>query len=350
MNLTNAESVPSPGLLVDPDAVRRNIAKMIEIAGDVSRLRPHVKTHKISEVVRLQIDAGIEQFKAATLAEVQVCAEAGAKDVLLAYQPVGPNVDRLAKLVARFPETRFSAICDCSNVVSQISDRLKGPFPLFIDIDCGMHRTGIPFGPEMEALRDQIVADPNLEFAGLHVYDGHVHDSDLQARKRVTGEIIATVLQQTAPTVIGGGSPTFGIWAQETDFQCSPGTTVFWDAGYSRAFPDLDFEIAAALLTRVISKPRANQLCLDLGHKSVAAENPLERRVFFDALPDAKPVMQSEEHLVIETAKSGEFSVGDWLIGVSQHVCPTVALHSKAHLIENGEPTGETWAVTARDR
>ena len=101
--------------------------------------------------------------------------------------------------------------------------------------------------------------------------------------------------------MIAGGSPTFGLWAKESGWDCSPGTSLFWDQGYSDSFPELPFEIAAVLLTRVISKPGKNYVCLDLGHKSVAGENPIENRVRLLNFPDeAKPVGQSEEHLVME--------------------------------------------------
>src|SRR5690606_20713733 len=103
---------------------------------------------------------------------------------------------------------------------------------------------------------------------------------------------------------------------------CSPGTCVFWDAGYAVHLPDLQFEQAAWLLTRIISKPGANRLCLDLGHKSVAAENPIENRVRFPEIPRARFISQSEEHLVIETDEATQWKVGDTILGIPWHICP----------------------------
>ena len=150
-------------------------------------------------------------------------------------------------------------------------------------------------------------------------------------------------------TIVVGGSPTFGLFAQMDNWQCSPGTTLFWDAGYGHAFPDLEFDVAAMLLTRVISKP-AGRLCLDLGHKSVAAEKPIGNRAWFPDLPEAKPFLQSEEHFVLDAPNAGDFAVGDALLAVPWHVCPTVALHSHAYLVRDGRVTGETWQVAARNR
>jgi len=157
------------------------------------------------------------------------------------------------------------------------------------------------------------------------------------------------------PRVVAGGSPTFALHAQvsassATPWECSPGTTFLWDAGYGQNFPDLGFEPAAGLLTRVISKPGDRRLCVDLGHKAVSAENPIERRVRFPALPDGRFLSQSEEHLVLESPQAADFSVGDTLIGIPWHICPTVALHDHAHLFRNGSTTGETWKIAARHR
>lgn len=360
--VADLESIPSPGLLVDRDRISRNIGKMIEFvgAGHTQRLRPHVKTHKMPEVVRMQLRAGIEKFKAATLAEAEMAAAAGADDVLLAYQPVGPNLQRLAKAVATYPETSFAVIADDPAAVRRIAEQIGDaaqPLRVLIDIDCGMHRTGVEFGPRFDELRDAIDSLQGVSLAGLHVYDGHLHDSSLQQRSRQVAEIVDHVRRQLARhsdasrwMVVGGGSPTFALWAQQTDWECSPGTSLLWDVGYARSFGDLEFEVAAALLARVISKPGRNSLCLDLGHKAVAAENPIDRRVWFPALPDARLRVQSEEHLVLETEQAGEFAVGDMLCALPQHICPTVALHHTAYLVRNGRATGETWQVTARDR
>ena len=112
--------------------------------------------------------------------------------------------------------------------------------------------------------------------------------------------------------------------------------------------PDLDFIIAAVLLTRVVSKPTSDRLCLDLGHKAVASEMP-HPRVIFPDLPDAIPVAHNEEHLVIQTPSAAKFIVGDVVYGFPWHICPTVALHSEVWVAQNGTAT-TTWHVAARAR
>jgi D-serine deaminase-like pyridoxal phosphate-dependent protein len=110
----------------------------------------------------------------------------------------------------------------------------------------------------------------------------------------------------------------------------------------------MDFLNAALVLTRVVSKPGGNRLCLDLGHKAIASENPHPRAVFLN-LPDAQAVSHSEEHLVIESERARQIELGACLYGVPWHVCPTVALHSEAVIVRGGRAR-ERWGVVARSR
>ena len=104
--VANVHEVPSPSLLVYPGRVEENVRRMIAIAGGVERLRPHMKTHKMAEMIRLQLKHGITKFKCATIAEAEMTAASGAADVLLAYQPVGPNVTRMVQLARQYPKAR----------------------------------------------------------------------------------------------------------------------------------------------------------------------------------------------------------------------------------------------------
>lgn len=358
--LQGLEEIPSPGLLIDEEVVLANIERMVTMVGGpehVTRLRPHLKTHKIGEIVQMQVANGIRKFKAATLAEVAMAAEYGAADVLLAHQPVGPKIDRLADLRASCPSTTFSAVVDDITIVRSLASKLGSesePFALYIDVDCGMGRTGVPFGEILDRLRETIERTNGVKFAGLHVYDGHLGVSSPSERRDGWEKMVDSIEQHMETSgktnVVGGGSPTFGAWASHDCWECSPGTTLLWDIGYGRAFDDLPFGVAAAVITRVISKPGANRICLDLGHKAIAAERPLESRVFFPALPEAKAISHSEEHLVLEDSRASEYAVEDVLIGFPFHICPTVALHAEAHLVRQGSATQQKWRVIARDR
>jgi D-serine deaminase-like pyridoxal phosphate-dependent protein len=319
-----------------------------------------MKTHKMPEMIRLQVARGITKFKCATLAEVEITAENGATEALLAYQPVGPNVPRLLQLLKKFPDCRIATMVDDSgalHALAKASEATGQKLEVMLDIDCGQHRCGVEPGPGARALYEQIHATPNLTAGGLHVYDGHIHDSDPAVRARNCEAAFAPVMRfrdelkaagLPVARVVAGGTPTFPIHARRPDAECSPGTCVFWDASYGSKLVDLDFLVAATVLTRVISKPGGGRLCLDLGYKAVASESP-HPRVLFPRLPDAKAVTHSEEHLVVETAQAAEFKVGDALYGIPWHICPTVALHSTAVVVRQGVAESR-WSVRARER
>jgi D-serine deaminase-like pyridoxal phosphate-dependent protein len=279
---------------------------------------------------------------------------------MLAFPTVGPAIDRLMQLQQRFPGTRFSTIADNSDAVRALGAaalRAGLELDVWLDLDCGMHRTGIVPGDEAAAVYRLIVETNGLRPAGLHAYDGHIHEPDLAARTAQCEAGFASVLELRdrlngaglpVPNLVAGGTPTFPIHAVHVDREVSPGTTVLWDFGYGDSVPDLPFEPAAVLLTRVVSKPGGNRLCLDLGHKAVAAENP-PPRVRLLELPDAVAVMHSEEHLVIETPRAHEFAVGTTFHGIPRHVCPTVALHQEAWVVER-RAAQERWPINARAR
>lgn len=356
--VTNVGEIPSPAVLLIRSRIEENLRRMIAIAEDPARLRPHIKTHKIAALVTRQIELGITRFKCATIAEAELAASAGARDILLGYQPIGPDARRWVELHRAFPQVRWAALIDDAAALAQLVVLAGGtPLEFLVDLDIGQHRTGVlPGAPAMELART-LSKTPGIAFGGLHAYDGHLHQSDPKTRLAACREAFAPVdvLRDAlraqgiqVPRIVAGGTPTFPFHARRGDLECSPGTCVLWDAGYQAKLPDLDFLPAAVLLTRVVSRPGSNRLCLDLGHKAVASEMPHPRVVFLN-LPDATPVAHNEEHLVVETPNADRFPVGSVIYGIPWHVCPTMALHAEAWVVDGTQATGR-WSVAARAR
>ena len=356
----NIDLIDSPALLVYPDLARENIQKTIEIAGNPERLRPHVKTHKMTEIARMHLEMGISKFKCATISEAEMLGIEGAEDVLLAYQPIGPKILRLINLIKKFPKTKFSAIVDDEEIAQDISDAAAShdvQIDLLLDLNFGMSRTGIATDGSSEKLYQLIQDLPNVNPGGLHAYDGHIRDTDFALRKERSDagfeavEALKSRLEDIGlpvPQVIAGGSPTFGVHALRDDVFLSPGTYIFWDAGYGSIVPEYPFTPAALVMMRVLSKPEKDLLCLDLGHKAIASENP-HPRVKILGLEVEEFTGHSEEHLVLRSPQAKDFKVGDVLYGIPRHICPTVALHQEAVIIRNNEAV-EQWRVVARDR
>ncbi|MBK8903441.1 MAG: D-TA family PLP-dependent enzyme [Anaerolineaceae bacterium] len=359
---SNPDTIASPALLIYPERVQQNIEHLVALAGDVNRLRPHVKTHKLPQVVKMHQGYGIHKMKCATIAEAEMLASCGVADILLAYQPVGPAQQRLISLAQAYPDSQFGCLLDNEKTLHQLAGKLQGTavtLNIWLDIDNGNGRTGIQPGQTAENLAKQISDTPQLTFAGLHVYDGHLAHCAIADRIGQSNAAFAPVEQMMqrlandelpVANVVAGGSPTFPVHARRTAVDLSPGTYVLWDIGYATLCPELPFVPAAVLLCRVVSKPAVHRLCLDLGHKAVAAENPLDKRIRFLNAPEAVPISQNEEHLVIELTNAADFAVGDILYGVPWHICPTVALHQEVIAIgPDGAQIGR-WPVVARNR
>lgn len=359
-SLSNIDTIDSPALILYKERIAENISLAKKIVGDVQKLRPHVKTNKISEVSAMMLAAGITRFKCATIAEAEMLATLGAPDVLLAYQPVGPKLNRFISLVKAYPATQFSCLVDNMVAAARMSaEATKNGIilRLFIDVNVGMNRTGIDPEKAVE-LVSFIHHQSGITLTGLHGYDGHIRATDLASRKKEAdaafepvSTIAATIQQQlgVVPVLVMGGTPTFPQHAERRAVECSPGTFVFNDWGYKHSLPDEPFEYAAVLISRVISIIDAHTICTDLGHKSVAPENPLENRLRFLNAPDVTFKGQSEEHLVLGVNDANTFSIGDVLYAVPIHICPTVALYDSVWVAENNVVTNR-WNVIARNR
>lgn len=359
--LNDIHQIDTPALVVYKERVKSNIQLAVDLAGGVARLQPHVKTHKSLDATRMLMAEGINKFKCATIAEAEMLGLAGAKKVLLAYQPGGPKIARLIALIIKFRDTKFSCLVDNLDSIKAIAHAAEEAglmIGVYVDLNVGMNRTGIAPGEGAIALVEQIRNTQSLRFLGLHLYDGHLKNPEMEDREKACDEAfhhveeMANTIQEKGygfPEIIAGGSTTFPIHAARKQVICSPGTFIYWDKGYGTTLKEQNFKPAALVITRVISLPSANKICLDLGHKSIASENELYKRVYFLNAPDLQFVSQSEEHLVLAAAKDHHYKVGDVFYGIPYHICPTVALYERALVSESQHIVGE-WPIGARNR
>lgn len=361
--VADTRDVVTPAMLVFRDLVEENLRAMIRIARDVSRLRPHAKTHKMAEVTKLELSFGITRHKCATFAEAEMLADAGARDIFLAYNLVGANIARAVAFRRKFPDVSLAVTADHEQPIAALGAAMRAAglsIEVLLDIDSGQHRTGVPVGEHAVALYRRIAETPGLTPGGLHLYDGQNHQTPVEERtsavRRCWDPTVAMRDRLVrdgwpVPRIVAGGTGSFPIYAAIEDpaLELSPGTCVFHDAGYGQRFPDLRFTPAAMLLTRVISRPTPDRVTLDLGYKAVASDPPAGNRLIFPDIPDAKEVLQNEEHLVLETSAANRFQPGDEILAIPRHVCPTSALHKQVFVVSGGEIVAR-WNVVARDR
>jgi D-serine deaminase-like pyridoxal phosphate-dependent protein len=360
-SIKNIDEIDTPALIIYPERVEGNISTLKGMIDDVQRLRPHVKTHKTKEATLLMMQAGINKFKCATIAEAEMLAMVDAADVLLAYQPVGPKLERFVALIKKYPFTKFSCLVDnliSATGIAGVAKENNLAVTVYIDLNVGMNRTGIVPGDSAIKLYEYCAGAKGIQLAGLHVYDGHIRAPDIHQREMECDKAFEQVeaMRQklagkgfAAPVIIAGGSPTFPIHAKRKDIECSPGTFIYWDKGYQDLCAEQHFSLAALVVCRIISLPGETKLCLDLGHKSVSSENELQKRVYFLNAPGLKFLSHSEEHLVAEAGAGHSYKVGDVLYGLPFHICPTCALYERALIAENNEVAGE-WKIIARDK
>lgn len=352
----------SPALVVYLDRVRDNLRSVLAITGGPARWRPHVKTTKTPEIFAEIARAGVRHFKCATTRELDqllVSLEAeGIRggDVLVAYPLVGPALQDLDRIAARHPEARVSVLCEDASTASALPERIG----IFVDVNPGMHRTGLPLAERETIIAVAVAA--GARFRGIHFYDGHLHEDPAHRRTPAFAcydALLALVNQLVAAglpvsEIITSGTPTFRLAMEYPGFaaldatlhRVSPGTVVFHDQRSEAENPDLELSPAALLFTRVVSRPSADLVTCDAGAKSISADAG-DPAAFVLGRPDLIAQPPSEEHLPLRVTGGATPQRGDELLLVPRHVCTTVNLAEEILLVEGGQVVG-TARVTAR--
>ena len=290
-------------------------------------------------------------------------AEAGGGNVLLASQPVGPAVDALCSLARQRPEVTFGCLVDNAASLTHIEAACaphETALTLYVDLDVGMHRTGIAPGDAADKLYRSIHESGQLAAGGIHAYDGHIHDSAPAERRRSAARTrnLAQEMRQRliddgmqVPEIVLGGTPSFPCHAEawEPGITLSPGTYVYFDWGYARRYADLPFEMAAVVFGRVISVPVPGRFTVDIGSKAIAAD-PEQPRGLLLNIPQAEAGPQSEEHWVFTVPNEVTPAVGDPVYAWPWHICPTIEHYDTVAVISDDGSIEDWWAVNARGR
>lgn len=354
--------IDTPFVAVYEDRLQQNIEHLIEaVNGDVQKLRPHIKTHKIGEILELFKTYGIDKIKCATIAEAELAALHEISDILLAYQPVGNKKQRWISLIQQYPKSAFSTIVDnldSAKALDKIAETNDLKLTIYLDLNTGMNRTGISISENWEDLIEAILQLENIHLAGIHIYDGHLKGT-LEHRTAVASNAFFGITEKWKAIqqklnyelkIVAGGSNTFPFYASEKNIECSPGTFVFWDSNYKIHLPEQNFQPAFVIVGTVISKPTNSTFCIDIGYKAVASENPIDKRVVILNDENLIPTAHSEEHLIIENKGKNKYAIGDTIYAVPYHVCPTCALYDSVQVVNEAREICDQWQVTARSR
>jgi D-serine deaminase-like pyridoxal phosphate-dependent protein len=354
--------IDTPFLAVYEDRIRFNIERLItSVNGETQKLRPHIKTHKIGEILELFKIYNIKKVKCATIAEAELAAIHEIPDILLAYQPVGLKKERWISLLKKYSEINFSTIVDnfeSAKALNEIAGKNKLILNIYLDLNAGMNRTGISILDQWSNLANDIISLKNIHFAGIHIYDGHLKGSIEERKSEALNSfsIIKKELEKLQQKInydlkiIAGGSNTFSFYAVQENVECGPGTFVFWDANYQMNLPEQNFRTAAVVVGTIISKPTNTTFCIDIGYKAVASENTIDKRLIILNDENLIPIAHSEEHLIIENKGKNQYEIGDTIYALPYHVCPTCALYDSVQVVNKKHQIYDQWLVAARGR
>lgn len=341
-----AADLQTPTLLIDLPAVRHNLATMRRLLGNrMERWRPHVKTCKVPQVLGLLLQAGVRRFKCATTREAEVLLQLAGSlpiDLLVAMAHRGPNLQRVLALAGAAPQHRFAMLSEDPDHARELAVAGLG---VFVDLDPGYHRTGIPL-PERQRIA-AVARGAGEALRGLHFYDGHLHGGTPTERTAAARAAYAELVAFAGPLrgdrpfeLITSGTPTFPIALQYEplaafDHTVSPGTVVYWDQRSAQLGID-GFRCAVSVQARVISRPMPDRITLDAGSKALDAAVP-DPIAVTEGPWRLRALRPSEEHLPMQVEAGEAPPLGTLLRLVPMHVCPTVNLADDAALLEGDE-------------
>ena len=348
-----ADALPTPALVVDAEALDRNLAAMnAALAGQTARLRPHTKVQKSPDIALRQIAAGAVGVAVASVWEAAAMAAAGVSDVLIANQVVpADKVNAAAALAAHVSLT--VAVDDARNIeaLSAAATRAGTEIGVLVEVDVGMGRCGARSGPEALRLAEQAHAAPGLRLKGVQAYEGHcmlVPDRDKRIRmatRAMDTAAAALALMRDhglpASTLSGGGTGTYDITGRHpavTELQA--GSYVFMDAMHGNLVSG--FEISLTVLTTVVAR-HGHTVILDAGRKSVGIDfvSPPMLGHNYTARYFA------EEHAMFDTDERFGADVGDRVRLVSGYAPTTVNLHDVLYAVRGGQ-VEQVWPVFPR--
>jgi D-serine deaminase-like pyridoxal phosphate-dependent protein len=348
----------TPALLIDLDAFERNIATM---ATDIARLgagwRPHSKAHKCPAVAHKQIQAGAIGITCAKVGEAEVFVAAGIRDILIANQIVGPiKTRRLAALarhadIAVVVDTAENA-CELSRAACEAGSRPR----VLVEVDTGMHRSGVAPGERTVELAKRIASEPGLRFAGLMAWEGHTLSiKEQQTREGAIRQACETLVESAeacraaglpVEIVSAGGTGTYlvsaGI-AGVTEIEAGGG--IWGDIWYREMGANV--EPALSLMAQVTSRPTPTRIITDAGRKSI---DPTTRMPSARGLETTGPYGFSAEHGTINLANPSDSPrVADRLFFDIGYSDQCTHLHECFYGIRNGA-VETVWPIAARGK
>ncbi|TNE41473.1 MAG: DSD1 family PLP-dependent enzyme [Alphaproteobacteria bacterium] len=353
----------TPALVLDLDVFEKNLALMKDFAAGAGiALRPHAKTHKSAHIARKQIEEGALGICCAKLAEAEALADQGISNLLLTSPVVtSRGFERLIALKRKSEGLMITL--DNLEVARRLAQALppgEAPLDVLLDLDVGLHRTGIQPGAPMIELADFIAQQPVFRFRGVQAYAGHVqHIEDFAERRKTSLECmrilklacVALSERDMAPEIVsGGGTGTFDIDPELgvlTELQV--GSYIFMDRQYldvKAREGRQPFEPALQVMTTVISANHDGLATTDAGFKTFASDADAPH-ILSGAPQGSAYFFYGDEQGGVAVPDNARLAVGSVLSCIVPHCDPTVNLYDHYHVVR-GDTLVDIWPVTAR--
>jgi D-serine deaminase-like pyridoxal phosphate-dependent protein len=345
------DELDTPVLTADFDAVERNIASMQAYCDEHGlALRPHIKTHKLPQVARLQVDAGARGITCQKLGEAEVFADAGFDDILISFPLVGEaKAERLAALAAR---ASMSVAGDSAVVAEGIAGALAAnglEVAFLVECDTGFGRTGVQSPDEAGELATLVARLDGLRFAGLMTYPTLPESGAWLRAAREAVERAGLSVER----VSGGGTPSARRTHEIGEVtEVRVGTYVYGDrACIANGSVALD-DCALRVLATVVSRPTRDRAIIDAGSKTLTSDTAVgvTGHGFLVEHPEAEVYALNEEHGYVDvSACERPPAIGDRVTVIPNHACGTANMHDAVVVHRGGEVT-ETLPTAARGK
>lgn len=347
------EDVDTPALVLDLDVFEKNQRTLFDLVRGRIRVRPHAKTHKCPEVGKRQVAMGAVGMCCQKVSEAEAMVDGGIGDVLVTNEIVGaPKIERLAALSRR---AKLGVCVDNSDNLKALANS-GGKLDVYIEIDVGMRRCGVPPGEPAVALAKEILKSTSLRFAGLQAYHGRAQHIRSMEERHAVIETAAQHVEHTkrllkqagiaCPVVTGAGSGTFMLEVEAGAWdEIQPGSYAFMDADYAKnewAAPLPRFGHALFVLTTVMSRPSASMAIVDAGLKASSVDSGMPG---VWGRPGLAYTKASDEHGWLEGEPSP--ALGEKVLLVPGHCDPTINLYDWYVVVRNGI-VEDLWPITAR--
>jgi D-serine deaminase-like pyridoxal phosphate-dependent protein len=362
----HVSELDTPALLIDLDVFERNLCRVGEYAkANDLRLRPHTKTHKVPAVGRLQIESGAVGLTVAKVGEAEVMVGSGTPDLLVAYPVIGRS--KLERLTEVARKTRVTVALDSSFAARQLSEAARQAqvnFGVLAEVDVGLGRVGVCPGEELVQLAQAIERLPRLTFEGITFYPGHIkmlgEDGPEEALLQL-GRTVRSMLEDfrrvgiEVRIVSGGSTPTLFRSHEVTGLsEIRPGTYVYNDVNTVRSGGCGWDDCAVSIMTTVVSTARKGHMIVDGGSKTFSSDRLVgSAEMSFGRVVEAPECLfhnMNEEHGYVDIRKAErEFSVGDRVRIIPNHVCVAVNLHEYVYGVRKNA-VEQTWKVEGRGK